>query len=162
MDDITMTKDMKIQAFSMLLEGYSYQETANHFGVSRQRIHQIFHTRPKVSKYDRTDNLLKGCIYPNLQKAIESMDWTTADLFRQMYNCEPFEIYKSTRDHYYATVLKNKFQGKRLFFAWEWLKLSEILNLPLEILLVDNLKSHSPNRQKTSAQKGMNADGESE
>ena len=37
-----MTNDQKKEAFSMLVDGATYTEVAEKFGVSRQRVNQIF------------------------------------------------------------------------------------------------------------------------
>lgn len=37
-----MTKEQKIEIYSMLLDGATYTECASKFGVSRQYVHQLF------------------------------------------------------------------------------------------------------------------------
>lgn len=59
-----MTREEKIEAFTMRLDGETYQEIADKFGVTRQYIHQMLggDRRSKVALNDR------GFIYPNLMK----------------------------------------------------------------------------------------------
>lgn len=54
-----MTKEQKIEAYKMLLDGCTMQEVGNKFGVSRQRIQQIFPN-------NRGENY--NYIYPNIAK----------------------------------------------------------------------------------------------
>lgn len=35
-----MTKEQKVEAYSMYLDGCTYQEIGDKFGISRQRVHQ--------------------------------------------------------------------------------------------------------------------------
>ena len=64
-----MTKEQKIEIYSMLLDGATYTECASKFGVSRQYVHQLF-SRPigcsverRIEKY-KYKNLVKW-IYDN-------------------------------------------------------------------------------------------------
>lgn len=52
-----MTKEQKIEAYAMLLDGCTLQEIGDKFGVSRQRIQQIFPN-------NRCENF--NYIYPNI------------------------------------------------------------------------------------------------
>lgn len=54
-----MTNDEKIEAYTMLLNGHTMQEISDQFGVSKQRIQQLF---PNAEKRYEDDH----CIYPNL------------------------------------------------------------------------------------------------
>lgn len=36
-----MTKEQKVEAYSMYLDGCTYQEIGDKFGISRQRVHQL-------------------------------------------------------------------------------------------------------------------------
>lgn len=60
-----MTRDEKIQAFAMRLDGATYQEIGKKFGVSRQRIEQVINK--KIQKPSRRF-MGKGFLYPNLIK----------------------------------------------------------------------------------------------
>jgi transcriptional regulator with XRE-family HTH domain len=58
-----MTKEQKLKMYEMRLDGYTIQEIADEFGVSRQYVVQIvpFNGRSrKGSSYDK-------CIYPNIK-----------------------------------------------------------------------------------------------
>lgn len=56
-----MTKEEKIRAYSMLLDGCTLQEAADEVGVSKQRIAQLF---PGANR--RLDDAANSCIYPNI------------------------------------------------------------------------------------------------
>lgn len=42
-----MTKEQKVEMFSMRLDGATYEEIAEKFGISKQRVNQIIHKEPK-------------------------------------------------------------------------------------------------------------------
>lgn len=56
-----MTREQKIEAYTMRLDGYTLQEIADKFGVSKQRIHQI------IPGSLATRGNLERCIYPNIK-----------------------------------------------------------------------------------------------
>lgn len=58
-----MTNEQKAQAYLMLLNGATLKEAAETFGVSRQRMQQLF---PKV--FPRGPRI--KCIYPNIKRWI--------------------------------------------------------------------------------------------
>ena len=58
-----MTNEQKVKAYSMLLEGYTLSKVAAEFGVTRQRIHQLFPVKSM-----RLDQAAASCIYPNISK----------------------------------------------------------------------------------------------
>ena len=58
-----MTKEQKVQAYAMILDGVSVSDVAREFGVSRQRICEIFH----VSNI-RLEMAADSCVYPNISK----------------------------------------------------------------------------------------------
>lgn len=58
-----MKNEQKVKAYAMRLDGYSIQEIADHFGVSRKAIQQSI---PKIEKC--AINAPKKCAYPNIKK----------------------------------------------------------------------------------------------
>jgi len=56
-----MTKEQKIEAYSMRLDGQTFQTIANKFGVSKQYIQQIL---PRENQ--RLNMAIDSCIYPNI------------------------------------------------------------------------------------------------
>lgn len=62
-----MTNDQKKEAFSMLVDGATYTEVAEKFGVSRQRVNQIFGSvfgesvweKDKYAKYPAISNFMR-------------------------------------------------------------------------------------------------------
>lgn len=69
-----MTKEEKLMAYSMRLDGKTLQEIADHFCVSRQRIHQLL---PRDSILCRPESY-RGFIYPNITKYLRDSDKTVA------------------------------------------------------------------------------------
>lgn len=59
-----MTKEQKIEAYAMRLDGLSLQEIADHFGVSKQYIQQMLPTEQLRS---RRRNFIRKPAYPNLE-----------------------------------------------------------------------------------------------
>ena len=54
-----MTREDKIKAYTMRLDGYTFQDIADKFGVSKQYIHSLFGGRV-------SETLVNGCRYPNI------------------------------------------------------------------------------------------------
>ncbi len=74
-----MTREQKIEAFTMRMDGATYQEIGDKFGVTKQRIEQILHPqgikRAKISHQ---------CIYSGLSQYMERLNLTygqLADIF---------------------------------------------------------------------------------
>lgn len=58
-----MTKEQKIEAYTMLLDGCTLKEIADKFGISRQRISQMFSVQNI-----RVDMAAESCVYPNIAR----------------------------------------------------------------------------------------------
>ena len=58
-----MTREEKIEAFTMRLDGYTLQEIGDHFGLSRERIRAILYQTTTASGIAR-----KQYVYPNIAK----------------------------------------------------------------------------------------------
>lgn len=61
-----MTREQKIEAFTMRIDGYSYQEIANKMGISRQGIRDCL--QRSVLRDSRNARLSARCVYPNILK----------------------------------------------------------------------------------------------
>ena len=73
-----MTKQDKIDAFVMRLDGYTLQQIGDKFGVTKERIRQIVGNNVTTeNRIDRTEKI----IYPNIKK------WAIA------HNKTPHQIY---------------------------------------------------------------------
>jgi len=59
-----MTAEQKIQMIEMRKQGKSYQEIAEQFGVTRQRVHQI--VNPIFFNPIRCENRLEKYVFPNI------------------------------------------------------------------------------------------------
>ena len=57
-----MTSEQKAEAYLMLLNGASYEEAAQKFGVTKQRLHQLL---PGVGNGTKQSN---AWIYPNIKR----------------------------------------------------------------------------------------------
>lgn len=66
-----MTKEQKIQAYAMRLDGCTYQEIANKFGVTRQCIQQNIAVGVTMDNRRQVLRLSENCIYNGLAKFIK-------------------------------------------------------------------------------------------
>lgn len=82
-----MTIDDKVEAFRMKLNGYTYREIADRYGVTRQRIQQIFSSREK----GRRDS--KNCIYPNLKRWMQDQNHSY-HTFSDLVEVAPSTMYR--------------------------------------------------------------------
>ena len=57
-----MTKEEKIDAFTMRLDGYTLQEIGDKYGLTKERIRQILEKSCKIER-----NTMKNYVYPNLE-----------------------------------------------------------------------------------------------
>jgi len=80
-----MTKEQKVEAYAMLLDGCKYQEVANKFGVSRQYIQQIY---PQMEKRFVHEDF----IYPNIAKWFGENKMTVRE-FAGIVNTNPSTVF---------------------------------------------------------------------
>lgn len=73
-----MTKEQKIEMYSMRLDGCTYQEIANKFGVTRQCIQQILSI--PIADKGKVKALSESCIYDGLSKFIVRNSVGTSDI----------------------------------------------------------------------------------
>lgn len=70
-----MTKEEKLDMFSMRLDGYSLQEIGDKYGVTRERVRQIFEAASKCST-----SSTRRCIYPNIAKWMTDNGYSQKDI----------------------------------------------------------------------------------
>ena len=75
-----MTKEDKIKAYAMTLDGYTYQAIANEFGVTKQYISSLHGRKSYNSK------LYDEIIYPNITKWMEENKVTVRSLSIELYS----------------------------------------------------------------------------
>lgn len=97
-----MTREEKIEAFTMRIDGHTYQEIADKLGVTRQCIHQMLGAdrRSKVALND------KGFIYPNLMKWMIENGVPIYDLYKKMgyTSSDSSKVYKRLRGDIRFTI----------------------------------------------------------
>lgn len=100
-------KKRAMEMFEMRIDGASYQEIANKYGVTRQYVHQTLSgiTTPRAYKY-------KNVIYKGLRVWMEENGITTLRLHR---------LISPTASSNNASITSDRLKGKRQF------KLSEII-----------------------------------
>lgn len=72
-----MTRDQKIEAFTMRIDGYSYQEIANKMGVSRQAVQDYL--QRSISYNLRKVRFCGNCVYPNILKYMQDHKMNLSD-----------------------------------------------------------------------------------
>lgn len=73
-----MTKEQKVEMFSMRLDGATLEEIGEKFGISKQRVSQIFHKEP-TNRF-----IFKKCVYSGLADYLSSSKLSARQLFEKM------------------------------------------------------------------------------
>lgn len=114
-----MTRQNIITAFEMKMDGYTYQQIGERFGVTKQWVQQTFQTilnrqcKPFV------------CVYPHLENWMLDHGYSPHRLYLEMTgNDLPSS----------SSVMKLKLSGKREFNMSEMIKLVSLTDMPLELL----------------------------
>ena len=109
-----MTKEEKIDAFTMRLDGYTLQEIGDKYGVTKERIRQMFAAVTTESGISR-----KNYIFPNIA------DWMVENNINQITLCKKLGCTQ--------TAISNYLTGKRYpSYAFVELML-ELTKMPYEV-----------------------------
>ena len=84
-----MTREEKIDAFTMRLDGYTLQEIGDKYGLTRERIRQMFASITNESGISR-----KNYIYPNIS------DWMINNNVNQYDLCKKLGCQQNTISSY--------------------------------------------------------------
>ena len=82
-----MTREEKIDAFTMRLDGYTLQEIGDKYGLSRERIRKMFDSITNESGISR-----KNYIYPNISDWMINNNVKQSDLSKKL-GCAQNTIY---------------------------------------------------------------------
>lgn len=123
---MVMTKEEKLKAFSMRLDGYSYQHIADELHCSRQNIYEMLNS---INQKPYSEILAEICVYPQLKKYILEHGTTARNLYFTIYGIIP---HNST----YLSKIRTRLSGKTAFTSAEWLKLAEITGIPWNSLWI--------------------------
>ena len=77
-----MTKEEKIDAFTMRLDGYTLQEIGDKYGLTRERIRQMFASITTKSGISRKS--YKNYIYPNISDWMIDNNVKQSDLSKKL------------------------------------------------------------------------------
>ncbi len=121
----SMTREQKIEAFTLRLDGFTFEQIAEHMGCTRQYIQGILH-----SCISEKRSRLDGCIFPNITECMMRTKTTLRGLYKILHPNE------SKYDSYAAVYIKKRLQGTTNFSAKEWLKLSNYFGMPVEKLMI--------------------------
>lgn len=58
-----ITREQKVEMFKMRMNGVSFEEIGNKYGISKQRVQQLLQTT-----IHKPRELSRKCVYPNLKK----------------------------------------------------------------------------------------------
>ena len=122
-----MTREQKIEAATMLIDGHSLQRVGDKLGISRQAVHQGL--KALGTRVAHSQKLASGCVYPELAKAIKARDLSATDI------CEILEGVKLKTGSYHSRWLKKRVSGRVPFTANEWFTLSREFAVPLDRLM---------------------------
>ena len=64
-----MTRDQKIEAFTMRIDGYSYREIADKMGISKQAVQDTLKRCLSRGGWDQA--FCEKCVYPNIFKYMQ-------------------------------------------------------------------------------------------
>ena len=60
-----MTREQKIEMFTMRIDGMTLEEIGERFGLTRERVRQIL-TRTATGQRSRVSNMVSICVFPYL------------------------------------------------------------------------------------------------
>ena len=86
-----MTDRDKADAYFMRLNGFSLQEIADQFGVSKQYIAQMFPASGRAAQHMRNP---ERCIYPSIRKYMKQNRMTYSRL-AALCGCSPTSLYRN-------------------------------------------------------------------
>ena len=114
-----MTRDEKIEAFTMHIDGYSYREIGEKFGVSRQYVEQTLkEILPNRNSTVRRTRTSEKCIYSGLSDYIKQNNITMKKLMQVIGISH--------------TTLNAKIIGEREFTITEFNKILEYTGMTFE------------------------------
>lgn len=120
-----MTEENKkraVEMFRMYLDGYTYQEIADKYGISKQRVNLILNPKKNKleSKYERV-------IYKGLKKWLIENNYKLIDLQKYLSGKEQRQIY---------TYTQRKLSGETDFKISEIIKLINLTGMTFEQLFM--------------------------
>lgn len=89
-----MTKEQKVEAYSIILDGYTYQDIADKVGCTRQYIQKLFENVPKIRGISR--KRYSSIIYPSIKRYMINHGLSYNEFSRIIYGTEkaPSELKK--------------------------------------------------------------------
>lgn len=109
-----MNRDDKIKAFKMRLDGFSYQEIAEKFGVSKQYINQMLQN--VIS--ERRNKAVNKIVYPNIANWLKDNECSISEFVIRV------GIKRSTLDH--------KLRGRNKFNSDEIKRILDVTGMKFE------------------------------
>ena len=83
-----MTREQAIEAFTMRVDGYTYQEIANKFGISRECVQQKLRREINGNK-----SISKNCIYPGLVNWMRGKGFSAFELNKKAGICKNIQAF---------------------------------------------------------------------
>lgn len=120
-----MTREQKIEVFTLLIDGFTYKQIGEHMGCTKQCVQETLANCIRGRK-----SRLEGCIYPNIANCMMIEKTTLTRLYEVLRPNEPKD--RGCKISY----IKRRLQGRTDFSAKEWLKLSNYFGMPVEKLMI--------------------------
>lgn len=120
--------------FSLYLQGYSYQEIGNKFGMTRQAVEQQLRT-----SYWKRASVISSCVYPNIRKWLRENNVS----FRRLANEMGFECGNGT-----PASITNILRGKQELRAKDIKKLATVTGLTYEQIMERDGDNTETNEQE--------------
>lgn len=121
-----MTREQKIEAFTLLIDGFTYKQIGEHMGCTKQCVQETLANCIRGRK-----SRLEGCVYPNMANCMMSKKTTLTELYKVLHPDEP-KIKNGD-----ISYIKRRLQGTTNFSAKEWLKLSNYFGISVEKLMME-------------------------
>jgi len=121
-----VTREQKIEMFTMRIDGMTLEEIGEHFGLTRERVRQLL-ARPATGRRGRVENMASICVFPLLGKYLAENEYTLSGFGEMLWS------FKTKT--YMSTKARKGLSGETPFTVAEWKKISEVTGLSLEQLM---------------------------
>ena len=118
-------KEIALEMFKMRLDGATYQEIADKYGVTRQNVEQILKIREPSKRHSKEK--YKICIYKGLREWLEKNNYKLNDLQN---------IISKTKQRQAGNCLRMKLSGERDFRLSEINKIINLTGMTFEELFM--------------------------
>jgi len=119
-----VTREQKIEMFTMRIDGMTLEEIGGNFGLTRERVRQIL-TKATTGRSRKVDSMVSICAFPLLGEYLAENEYTPRKFGEMLWPPTTYITQKARR----------RLSGETPFTVGEWKKISEVTGLPLEQLM---------------------------